>query len=225
MRLLIVEDNVELVRMLRQRLDQAGFPVDHAGTAEDALLMLAVGQYGAVVLDVGLPDGDGRAVARTMRARGDATPVIMLTAYGSVTDRVEGLAAGSDDYLVKPFAPEELVARVQALLRRSGMAVDRVIACGNVVFDPTTRDVMVAGATTILSARELDLLAALIQRRERVIGKTQLEAQLFGMGDDLGSNAVEVYVHRLRRRLIEAGASAQIVTVRGVGYMLMEGTA
>lgn len=222
MRLLIVEDNIELVRMLRQRLDQAGFPLDHAGTAEDALLMLRVGRYGAVVLDIGLPDGDGREVARTMRARGDVTPVIMLTAYGSIADRVEGLAAGSDDYLVKPFAPEELIARVQALLRRSGMIADRVIACGNVVFDPTTRDVMIVDAPTILSARELDLLAALIQRRGRVVGKTQLEAQLFGMNDDLGSNAVEVYIHRLRRRLLDAGASAQIVTVRGVGYMLVE---
>lgn len=222
MRLLIVEDNIELVRMLRQRLDHVGFPLDHAGTAEDALLMLRVGQYGAVVLDIGLPDGDGREVARTMRARGDLTPIIMLTAHGSVTDRVEGLAAGSDDYLVKPFAPEELIARVQALLRRSGMAVDRLIACGNVMFDPTTRDVIIAGVTSILSARELDLLSVLIQRRERVVGKTQLEAQLFGMGDDLGSNAVEVYVHRLRRRLLDAGASAQIVTVRGVGYMLVE---
>lgn len=222
MRLLIVEDSLDLVKMLRERLEQAGLPIDHAGTAEDALLMLAVGRYGAVVLDVGLPDGDGRDVARAMRARGDTTPVIMLTARGSVADRVAGLAAGSDDYLIKPFAPEELIARLQALLRRSGMMVDREVACGNVTYDPVTRDVGIGGDPTILSPRELDVLSALIQRHERVVGKAQLEAQLFGMGDDLGSNAVEVYVHRLRRRLADGGASAEIVTVRGVGYMMVE---
>lgn len=222
MRLLIVEDSLELVRILRQRLDEAGFAIDHAGTAEDALLMLDVGRYAAIVLDIGLPDGDGRDVVRTMRAHGDVTPVIILTARGSVADRVEGLANGSDDYLVKPFAPEELIARIQALLRRTGMMVDREIACGNITYDPALRDVSIGGVATILSARELEILAALIQRRERVVGKAQLEAQLFGMGDDLGSNAVEVYVHRVRRRLVDAGATAEIVTVRGVGYMLMD---
>ncbi|TCP34231.1 response regulator transcription factor [Sphingomonas sp. BK235] len=222
MRLLIVEDHDELVGMLRRLLAAAGFASDHAGTAEDALLMLEVGSYAAVVLDVGLPDGDGRDVARRLRARGDATPVILLTARGSVDDRVAGLAAGGDDYLVKPFAPEELVARVQALLRRSGLIADRAIACGNTSFDPATREVRVGGVPAVLHARELALFELLIQRRERVVAKAQIEAQLFGMEELLGSNAVEVGVHRLRRRLAEAGATAQIVTVRGVGYMLAE---
>jgi DNA-binding response OmpR family regulator len=222
MRLLIVEDSADLVAVLRRQFDAAGFPVDHAGTVEDALLMLRLGHYAAVVLDIGLPDGDGRDMVRRMRDAGDTTPVILLTARGSVADRVAGLAAGGDDYLVKPFAPEELIARIQALLRRSGMVVDRELTCGNISYDPVTRDVRIAGIPTILSARELDVLEALIQRHERVVGKTQLEAQLFGMGDELGSNAVEVYIHRLRRRLGDAGATAQIVTVRGVGYMLVE---
>lgn len=225
MRLLIVEDSIELVSMLRRRLDAVGFSVDHAGNAEDALLMLEVGHYAAVVLDIGLPDGDGRSVARTMRDRDDTTPVILLTARSSIADRVAGLAAGGDDYLVKPFAPEELVARIQALLRRSGMTIDREISCGNIIYEPATRDVSIAGAPTILSARELGVLEALIQRQERVVGKNQLEAQLFGMGDELGSNAIEVYIHRLRRRLNDAGATAQVVTIRGVGYMLIAAAA
>lgn len=221
MRLLMIEDNVELVRMLRRVFEGAGFALDHAGTADDGLLMLELGHYAAVILDVGLPDRDGREVARTMRMRDDPTPVILLTARGSVADRVSGFDAGGDDYLVKPFAPEELVARVQALLRRSGMIAHREVTCGNVVFDPASRDVRIAGVVTVLSARERNVFEALIHRYERVVAKSQLEAQLFGMGDELGSNAVEVYVHRLRRRLAEAGARVQIVTVRGVGYMLV----
>jgi DNA-binding response OmpR family regulator len=222
MRLLIVEDSAELVAMLRPLLARAGFTIDHAASIEDAMLMLELGSYAAVVLDIGLPDGDGRGVVQWARARGDITPVILLTARGSVEDRVAGLGAGGDDYLVKPFAPEELIARVQALLRRSDLIADRPVTCGNVALDPATREVRIAGAPTILFARELAILEILIQRRERVVAKAQLEAQLFGLEGDLGSNAVEVYVHRLRRRLADAGASAQIVTIRGVGYMLAE---
>lgn len=220
MRLLVVEDNAELVAMLGRLLESGGFAMDHAGTVEDALLLLQTGDYAAVVLDLGLPDGSGLSVVREMRAQRDATPVIALTARGAVADRVSGLSVGADDYLVKPFAPEELVARIQALLRRTGTIVDRVIACGNVQFDPTTREVEIAGAPALLSARELELLDVLIRRHGRVVPKSAVEAQLFGIDDELGSNAVEVYVHRLRRRLASAGASAEIVTVRGIGYML-----
>lgn len=222
MRLLVVEDNADLVVMLGRLLESAGFSMDHAGTVEDALLLLRTGEYAAVVLDLGLPDGTGLSVVETLRDMGDTTPVIALTARSAVADRVGGLAAGADDYLVKPFAPEELVARIQALLRRTGTIVDRVIECGNVRFDPATRDVEIAEVPTVLSARELELLDVLIRRHGRVVAKPAVEAQLFGIDDDLGSNAVEVYVHRLRRRLATADASAEIVTVRGIGYMLSE---
>lgn len=220
MRLLVVEDNADLVSMLGPLLEGGGFAMDHAGRVDDALLMLRTSDYAAVVLDLGLPDGSGLSVVEELRRQGDATPVIALTARGAVADRVSGLAAGADDYLVKPFAPEELLARLHALLRRSGTITDRVIECGNVRFDPRTRDVVIAGAATLLSARELQLLDVLIRRHGRVVPKSAVEAQLFGMDDDLASNAVEVYVHRLRRRLASAGASAEIVTVRGIGYML-----
>ncbi|MET1756808.1 response regulator transcription factor [Novosphingobium sp. RD2P27] len=220
MRLLVVEDNVDLVAMLDRLLQAAGFSIDHAGIVDDALLMLGGREYAAVVLDLGLPDGSGLSVVREMRKRGKTTPVIALTARGAVADRVSGLAAGADDYLVKPFAPEELLARLQALLRRTGTTVDRVIECGNVRFDPSTREVEINGFPTVLTARELELLDVLIRRSGRVVPKPTVEAQLFGLDDDLGSNAVEVYVHRLRRRLANAAASAEIVTVRGVGYML-----
>jgi DNA-binding response OmpR family regulator len=220
MRLLVVEDNAELVPMLGRLLESGGFAMDHAGTVEDAMLMLRTSDYAAVVLDLGLPDGSGLAVVQAMRLNDDTTPVIALTARGAVADRVSGLAAGADDYLVKPFAPAELLARIQALLRRTGTIVDRMIQCGNVQFDPGTREVEIAQVPTMLSARELELLDVLIRRHGRVVPKATVEAQMFGIDDDLGSNAVEVYVHRLRKRLAGAGASAEIVTVRGIGYML-----
>jgi DNA-binding response OmpR family regulator len=220
MRLLVVEDSADLVSMLESLLSSAGYAIDHAGTVEDANLFLMTGHYAAVVLDLGLPDGSGLSVIRAMRDRRDHTPVIALTALGAVADRVAGLAVGADDYLTKPFAPDELVARLQALLRRSGTIVDRWIECGNVRYDPATRDVAVSDVPVILSARELELLDLLIRRAGRVVSKATVEAQLFGVGDDLGSNAIEVYVHRLRRRLALINASAEIVTVRGLGYML-----
>jgi len=221
MRILIVEDHAELVTMLVRLLETAGYASDCATTAEDALLVLSYTRYAVVILDLGLPDADGLSVVRAMRERDDRTPVIALTARASVAHRVTGLEAGADDYLAKPFAPEELLARIQALLRRSGIIVDRTIDCGNVSFDPATREVAINGVPTVLSARELEVLAALIRRSSRVVTKAHIEQLLFGLADDLGSNAVEVYIHRLRRRLTLAGADVEIVTVRGVGYMLV----
>ncbi len=207
MRILIVEDHAELVTMQVRLLDTAGYASDCTTTAEDALLVLSYTRYAVVILDLGLPDADGLSVVRTMRERDDRTPVIALTARARVAHRVTGLEAGADDYLAKPFAPEELLARIQALLRRSGTIVDRTIDCGNVSFDPATREVAIGGVPTVLSARELEVLAALIRRSSRVVTKAHIEQLLFGLADDLGSNAVEVYIHRLRRRLWRSRAS------------------
>jgi len=225
MRILIVEDHADLVTMLIRLLGEAGYAADATATAADARLILSYTRYAAVILDLGLPDGDGLSVVRELRDRDDPTPVIALTARASVAHRVTGLEAGADDYLAKPFAPEELLARIQALLRRSGTIVDRTIECSNLSFDPASSEVTIDGTPTILSARELDVLGALIRRAGRVVSKQHLEHLLFGMDGDLGSNAVEVYVHRLRRRLGDARAGVDIITVRGVGYMMVDRSA
>lgn len=218
--ILVVEDNGELIKLLRKLFTGAGFNCDVAGSAEDALQMLALRSYAAVVLDLGLPGQDGHAVVRSLRERGASTPVLMLTARGAVRDRVAGLQAGADDYLVKPFAPEELVARLRALLRRPGMMAPRMLRLGRLTLDRDTRETTVDGNPHILAGRELQLLELLLEREGRVVAKTQVEQALFELGSELGSNAIEVYVHRLRRRLQQMSAGVEVVTVRGVGYML-----
>ncbi len=180
-------------------LENVGFEVDIAASLADALEAIAAGSYAAILLDHGLPDGDGGAVLRRLRERGDPTPVLVLTARGTVQDRVSGLHDGADDYLVKPFALEELVARIHALLRRPGDFLGRLRRAGNVAFDAVARQVYVNDQPQILSARETALLELLIGRVGRVVTKTYAEANLFGQSEELRSNAIEVYVHRLRQ--------------------------
>jgi len=176
-----------------------------------------------VVLDRGLPDTDGLEVLTEMRRRGDASPVLILTARGSLKDRVTGLQTGADDYLVKPFALEELVARLQALLRRPGNLLGLALRLGNLTLDTVGRQVFVEDRPIAFSAREIAVLEHLLRRSGRVVAKTLLESSLYGPAQEVGSNAVEVHVHRLRRHLAEADASVQVHTVRGVGYMIGEG--
>src|SRR5262249_41469259 len=163
-------------------------------------------RYAAVVLDLGLPDGDGRQILRELRLKGDPTPVLILTARGSVMERVEGLRDGADDYLPKPFAVEELLARVQALLRRPAQFLGGSLRVGNLTFDTGSRQVFIDGNPRILSQREASLLELLLQRHGRVVPKRYLEDQLFGQGEDGSSNAIEVYVYRLRQELAGWGA-------------------
>jgi DNA-binding response OmpR family regulator len=222
MRLLLVEDNDSLVGLVSKGLGSAGFEVDTAGSVAVALEAIADGSYAAIVLDLGLPDGDGGTVLRRLRERGDSTPVLLLTARGTLQDRVAGLHDGADDYLVKPFALEELVARIHALLRRPGDFLGRLRRAGNVAFDVVARQVYVNEQPQILSAREMALLELLISRVGRVVTKAYAEANLFGQSDEIRSNAIEVYVHRLRRQLVDFGANIEIHTVRGVGYILTE---
>lgn len=222
MRLLLVEDNVSLVQLVSKGLENAGFEVDRAGSLAESFDFLTSVSYAAIVLDLGLPDGDGAAVLRRLRERGDSTPVLVLTARGTLEDRVTGLHDGADDYLVKPFALEELVARIHALLRRPGDFLGRLRRAGNVAFDAVARQVYVNDRPRILSARETALLELLIGRAGRVVTKAYAEANLFGQSEELRSNAIEVYVHRLRKQLAEFGATVEIHTVRGVGYLLTE---
>ncbi|MDR0480457.1 MAG: response regulator transcription factor [Gallionellaceae bacterium] len=220
MRLLIVEDNRELCELMSSALESVALATDSAHSVESAKLMLQLSRYAAVILDLGLPDGDGLSVLRELRGRGNPTPVLILTARASVLERVIGLDAGADDYLGKPFAIEELIARIQALLRRPGAMLGKVLEAGNLVFDSVTRETTVAGKPINMPARELEILELLLRRQNRVVPKPVVESQLFGSEDPSGSNAIEVYVHRLRRRLETANAGVAIHTLRGIGYLL-----
>jgi len=222
MRLLLVEDNERLATLLSKGLSEAGFAVDVLTTASDAREALANTRYAVVVLDLGLPDDDGLDVLREARRSGNATPVLILTARGGLKDRVSGLQAGADDYLPKPFALEELVARLRALLRRPGPMLGSAIRLGNLSFDTGSRQMLVENRPHSLSARETAVLEVLMQRPGHVVPKRVVEDHLFGMANEVGSNAIEVYVHRLRKQLVDAGASVQIHTVRGVGYLIGE---
>jgi len=222
MRLLLVEDNERFATLLKQGLAASGFTVDVLTTAADATAALRTGRCDVVILDLGLPDADGLDVLTEMRQRSDATPVLILTARWSLKDRVSGLQSGADDYLVKPFALEELVARLQALLRRPGNLLGLALRLGNLTLDTIARQVFVGDVPVAFSAREVAVLEHLLRRSGRVVAKTLLESSLYGLSQEVGSNAVEVYVHRLRRHLAEIGASVLVHTVRGVGYMIAE---
>jgi two-component system response regulator TctD len=222
MRLLIVEDNEELATLLARGLQAAGHENDVLHTAGDARAALSTTRYAAVILDLGLPDGDGLAILREIRHRNDPIPVLVLTARGSVDDRVGGLRSGADDYLVKPFAFEELVARLEALLRRPGQLLGSSLHIANLAFDTESRQAYIDGTPHVLSSRETAVLELLMRRQGRVVSKRLVEDHLFGLADDVASNAVEVYIHRLRKQLADRGAKVQIHTMRGVGYLIAE---
>jgi DNA-binding response OmpR family regulator len=220
MRLLVIEDNEQLSQLLGKELEEAGLAADMVTTAGEARAVLARNHYAAIVLDLGLPDGDGLAVLRELRERGDPTPVLILTARDAVQDRVIGLRNGADDYLAKPFAFEELLARLQALLRRPGNLLGLALRLGNVTLDTVAQQVFVDDEPKAFSAREVAVLSILMRRSGRVMSRKLVVDSLFGLSIDIVSNAVEVYVHRLRKQLAEAGANVQIHTIRGVGYLI-----
>jgi DNA-binding response OmpR family regulator len=201
---------------------KAGFTVDAATTSADACEALSTIPYDAAILDLGLPDGDGLAVLADARVSGNKTPILLLTARDAVEDRVCGLDAGADDYLVKPFAIAELVARIKALLRRPGGALGTILMAGNITFDTLGRDAKVGDTPVALPRREIAILEHLMRRLGRVVPKPILEEKLYGMEEELGSNAIPVHVHHLRRKLVEMSATAEIHTVRGIGYLLAE---
>ena len=222
MRLLVVEDNEELAQLLAKGLAAAGFDSDVLATADEARAALATTRYAAMVLDLGLPDDDGLAVLREIRHRKDPLPVLVLTARSGVQDRVQGLRSGADDYLVKPFAFEELVARIEALLRRPGQLLGSSLQVANLVLDTQSRQAFIDDEPQVFSARESAVLELLMRRQGRVVSKKLVEDHIFGLAGEVTSNAVEVYVHRLRKQLAELGAKVQIHTVRGVGYLMSE---
>jgi DNA-binding response OmpR family regulator len=222
MRLLIVEDEPRLVEVLRSGLGKAGFVVDAVGTAHDAREALALIPYDAGILDLGLPDSDGMTLLAHLRRVGNKIPVIVLTARDAVVHRVTGLDAGADDYLTKPFAMAELIARIKALLRRPGLALGATLEAGNMCFDTIGRELRIGSCALHLPRQELAILEHLMRRLGRVVPKAVLEEKLYRMGEEVASNAIPVHVHHLRRKLAELGATPQIHTVRGIGYFLTE---
>ena len=221
MRVLLIEDDDAMAEALGDALSRRGVSVDRARACEEAEAYLGAIDYAAVLLDLGLPDEDGIALLARMRARGDARPVMVLTARGSIDARIRGLNEGADEYMVKPFDVNELHARLLAITRRSGDYVGNSVRCGALEFFIQTRVAYIGARPLALSVRETQLLELLLRRAGKVVPKRVAEDQLFGMDGDLGSNAVEVYVHRLRKRLDDAATGARIETVRGVGYMIV----
>lgn len=222
LRLLLIEDNDRLAEFVVKGLTASGFIVDRVARLEEAEAALAAARVDAVVLDLGLPDGDGAAWLRGRRANGESVPVLMLTARASTGDKVKGLNSGADDYLAKPFEMEELVARVKALLRRPGGVLGLILALGRLSFDTVHREVSVAGRRLALSASELTLLELLLRRAGRVVPRRILEEGLYGFDDDVGPNSLEAHVSRLRRKLDAAGSGVEVHTLRGVGYLAAE---
>ncbi|HMC15357.1 MAG TPA: response regulator [Albitalea sp.] len=226
MRLLLVEDDRMIGESLRSALRLEGYAVDWVRDAAAAQATLASERFDLVLLDLGLPAGgagasgthvgDGLDVLRALRDRKDPTPAIVLTARDGLGDRVAGLDAGADDYLVKPFELDELNARIRAVLRRHSGRAQTVLTHGGVTLDPATRQVTKDGQPVLLSAREFAVLEALMVRPGALLSRAQLEDRLYGWGEEIESNAVSVYIHQLRRKL---GADF-IQNVRGVGYFV-----
>lgn len=217
MRLLLVEDDSMVGAGLRQGLSQAGFTVDWVTDGIAAERALADGVYQLAVLDLGLPGKDGMTVLRELRARRQHLPVLVITARDAVPDRIAGLNAGADDYVLKPFDLDELVARLHALARRHAGSGTPLLECGGLSLDPSRRELRLHGQRIDLSAREFSLMQALMQRPGAVLSREQLEDAVYGWQQEVGSNAVEVHLHHLRRKL---GADT-IRNVRGVGYKVV----
>lgn len=215
MRILIAEDDRIIADGLGRSLRHAGYAVNWVANGSDADNALTTGTYDLVILDLGLPRLPGLDVLRRLRARKSKVPVLVLTALDGTSDRVKGLDLGADDYMAKPFELAELEARVRALTRRS-TGTAPVIECGSLVFDQNNRCALVDGVMLDLSARELGLLEVLVLRAGRLVSKDQLVEHLCGWGEEVSHNAIEVYMHRLRKKLEASGAT--IATVRGLGY-------
>jgi DNA-binding response OmpR family regulator len=219
MRVLLLEDDPETARALREGLVARGYEVDHAAEVDEAEKLASERRFDAAVLDLMVPGGGGYAVLELLRAQAPGLPILILTARGSVQDRVEGLERGADDYLVKPFSFVELAARLAALLRRPQTRVE-VVRVGGVEIDPLQRRAFHAGAPLNLTPKEFELLLCLGQRPGEVLTRKELLEIVWGYRFDPGTNVVDVHVTRLRRKLETSGTDGLIKTVRGIGYSL-----
>jgi DNA-binding response OmpR family regulator len=220
MRLLLVEDSVRLAELIAEALRRQSFAVDHVSIAADAEAAAGTTDYDLIILDLGLPDYDGMDFLKLLRGQRMATLVLVLTARDGTQAVIDGLNGGADDFLCKPFDMNELIARVRALLRRPGKPLGNQLHDGNIVFDTIDRDIRINGLRIDLTRLEASALELLMRSSGRVVSKVALENSLYGFGDETSSNAVEVVLHRLRKKLLSAAASVRIQTLRGVGYVL-----
>jgi DNA-binding response OmpR family regulator len=220
MRILLVEDHRRLRDVTSDALRSNGFAVDGVANAADADAAVRATAYDCIILDLGLPDRDGMDLLQSWRSRSVASPIVVLTAREGSEAAIDGLNSGADDFIRKPFVVDELVARIRAVLRRPGQPLSALLREGNIELSTTDRRVKVEGAGVDLTRREFGALELLLQRSGRVVSKSDIEQSLYAFGEELGSNAIEVLVHRLRKRLVGCGADVEIHTLRGIGYML-----
>lgn len=222
MRLLLVEDNPQLAELVQDGLTRQGFVIDRCGSLQEATAARGAASYDLILLDLGLPDGDGMSLVRELRKGNDSIPILILTARGGLNDRLIGLDGGADDYLVKPFEIAELAARCRALLRRPGASLGVVLQLGNVALDTTTRTVTVNEQRIEVPPREVALLEQLLRRAEQVVRRNQLEESLYSFGEEVTPNALESAVSRLRKRLTAADANLLVRTAHGIGYAIFQ---
>jgi two-component system, OmpR family, response regulator len=221
-RLLLAEDSERLQELLSESLKQAGYMLDVVATAAELFSSVGATKYDLLIIDLGLPDGDGLSAIRDLRATGMSVPILIITARGSIDDRIVGLDSGADDYLIKPFNHAELLARIRALLRRPSELQGPVLRRGRTEFDQAKDEVRCSGRSIQLRLSERRLLAELMRRSGAVVAKSAIEGTLSQSSRDLSPNAVEALISRLRRALSDAGSGIVIETVRGVGYRLTE---
>lgn len=222
MRILLVEDELQLAGTLRAALERERFVVDFADRLSTAREAAALAAFELVLLDRTLPDGDGLSLVPVLRGSNPGLAIIVLSARGDVSDRVTGLNEGADDYLIKPFSLDELLARIRAVRRRPADLANDEVRAGSLIFDLTNEEATVAGIRLDLPRRELRVLAALIRRRGRTVLRESLEQSVFSFDDEVQSNTLDSHISRLRRKLADAGAGVEIHAIRGVGYLLRD---
>jgi len=222
MRLLLIEDNLRLAELMLAGLARRGFSCDHAADLAGADEAIALVDYDALIVDLGLPDGEGIAWLRSLRRAGHMEPALVLTARDALEDRIGGLDSGADDYVVKPAEVDEIAARIRALLRRPGPRAETGLHCGPLHFDTATRTTRWGGQAMDLARRESDFLELLLRHAGAVVRREAIERTLYSFNEPVTPNAVEAVVSRLRRKLEEVGAGGLLHTVRGVGYMMRE---
>jgi len=220
MRVLLIEDNEKISTLIADSLRKAGFTVEPAYSTDGAISAIATSKFNLIILDLGLPDQDGLELLKKLRMERDTIPVLILTARDSLDEKLKGLNAGADDYLTKPFAMEELTARVHALLRRPSDKHDLNLELSNIVFKPLHKQTEINGQIIKMSRRETMLLEMLLRSSGKIVTKENMEMQLYSYDEEGSANSVEVLVHRLRKKMEKESAAVEIHTLRGIGYMM-----